>query len=100
MGSKVAVNWRKTEFDFSTSVTCRAPRERASKLSIPLPEYSSRQFASNTSLCSQLKRVSRTRSGVGRTSPVSEKDILRLRHFPPIILNDDIMRLLVSIKEP
>ena len=100
MASKVEVKWQKTEFDFSTSVTRRAPRDRASRLSIPLPEYSSRQFASGTLLCSQLKRVSRTRSGVGRTLPVSEKDILRLRHFPPIILNDDTMEFLIFIKEP
>jgi hypothetical protein len=50
----------------STSTTRAAPREAASKPSAPLPAKRSRHASPSSSWPSQLKSVSRTRSGVGR----------------------------------
>ena len=52
----------------STNVTCAAPRDRASSPSAPLPANKSSTRALSMRGCSQLNRVSRTRSGVGRIS--------------------------------
>jgi hypothetical protein len=46
--------------------TSRAPREAASKPSAPVPAKASRQRDPSITGASQLNRVSRTRSGVGR----------------------------------
>ena len=50
----------------STSNTSRAPRDAASKPSAPVPANASTQCQPLRSCPSQLKSVSRTRSGVGR----------------------------------
>lgn len=71
--------------DFSTKQTCRAPRERASMPQAPLPANRSRQAARGNASCSQLNRVSRTRSAVGRSPSTSGNCNLRLRHCPAMM---------------
>src|SRR6185312_4690007 len=66
----------------STKVTCAAPRDSASSPSAPLPAKRSRQRAPGTRGASQLKRVSRTRSGVGRISCEGGKRRRRPCHAP------------------
>ena len=67
----------------STNTTSRAPRDRASSPSAPEPANRSRQRVSTMSCCSQLNRVSRTRSGVGRSPGMSGKPTRRPRQAPP-----------------
>ena len=79
---------------FSTNVACAAPRDRDSKPSEPVPAKRSTTFAPTTSDPSQLKRVSRTESGVGRM--LLDEGIFSLCpfHFPPIILSECFMSCL------
>src|SRR6266853_6815216 len=70
---------------FSTMTTDAAPRESASKPRAPLPAKRSRQAMPVRSCPSQLKSVSRTRSGVGLKSAASGNSMRRLRHRPPTI---------------
>ena len=69
----------------SMNVAWAAPRERASRPSAPLPAKRSRQRLPGTRLISQLNRVSRTRSGVGRMPPSPGKRMRRPRHSPPMM---------------
>ena len=69
----------------SMNVAALAPRDSASSPSAPLPANRSRQRLPSTTGASQLKRVSRTRSGVGRMPGCRGKRIRRPRHSPPII---------------
>src|SRR5688572_20595137 len=73
-------------WSLSTITTRFAPREAASKPRAPLPAKRSRQVRPVRSCPSQLKSVSRTRSGVGRRSVRAGKWMRRLRHAPPTIL--------------
>ena len=57
----------------STNTTSRAPRDSASSPSAPEPANKSRQRLSTMECCSQLNKVSRTRSGVGRSPGASGK---------------------------
>src|SRR5688572_17698444 len=66
-------------------VTCAAPRDRASSPSAPLPANRSSTRAPALFVISQLNRVSRTRSGVGRISTPSGKRNLRPRCVPPMM---------------
>ena len=70
---------------FSTSVTRAAPREAHSKPRMPLPANRSRQCHPVRSCPSQLNRVSRTRSGVGRKPCTSMTWTSRLRQAPPVM---------------
>jgi len=70
---------------FSTKVTCAAPRERASSPSAPLPANKSSTRAASMRGCSQLNRVSRTRSGVGRISTPAGNCNRRPRCRPPMM---------------
>ena len=65
--------------------TCAAPRESDSRPSAPLPAKRSRQRAPDTWGPSQLNRVSRTRSGVGRISGDGGKRSFLPRQVPPMI---------------
>ena len=68
-----------------TKRTSRAPREAASKPSAPVPANASRQHQPVKSCPSQLNKVSRTRSGVGRR-PTLEATSSRVRlHCPPMM---------------
>jgi hypothetical protein len=69
----------------STKVTCAAPRESDSSPSAPLPANRSRHRAPAIRGASQLKRVSRTRSGVGRIPGEGGNRSFLPRHFPPMI---------------
>jgi len=69
----------------STKVTWAAPRERDSRPSAPLPAKRSRQRAPGKRAAIQLKRVSRTRSGVGRISGEGGKRSFLPRHLPPMM---------------
>ncbi len=69
----------------STMITRAAPLESASKPRAPLPANKSRQVAPGTSARSQLNRVSRMRSGVGRRPSPSGNRSSRLRNRPPIM---------------
>ncbi len=71
--------------DCSTITTFAAPREAASKPSAPLPAKRSRHDRPSRSCPSQLKSVSRTRSGVGRRPCASGKRKTRRRHSPPMM---------------
>ena len=71
----------------STKVTCAAPLDRDSRPSAPLPANRSRQRAPDTRGPSQLKSVSRTRSGVGRISGSGGKRSFLPRQVPPMILS-------------
>ncbi len=68
----------------STKTTVEAPRESDSSPSAPLPANRSRQRAPTMRGPSQLNSVSRTRSGVGRTSGMSGKRQRRPRIAPPM----------------
>ncbi len=69
----------------STMHTLAAPREAASSPSAPVPEKASRQRQPDKSWPSQLNRVSRTRSGVGRR-PGKWGTGRRVRfHCPPMM---------------
>ena len=72
-----------TRWSRSTRTTRAAPRERASRPSAPLPAKRSTQASPVRRWPSQLKRVSRTRSGVGRRPAASGKRTMRLRQSPP-----------------
>src|SRR6476646_2699271 len=65
--------------------TRAAPREAAAKPSAPLPANRSRQLFSASVWPSQLNSVSRTRSGVGRRSPLSGTAMRRPRYSPPMM---------------
>ena len=69
----------------STKVAWAAPRDSASSPSAPLPANRSRQRLPGTLAISQLNRVSRTRSGVGRMPPSPGKRMRRPRHSPPMM---------------
>src|SRR3954471_4665335 len=69
----------------STITTREAPRESASKPSAPLPAKRSRHARSSRRWPSQLKSVSRTRSGVGRSAAAAGNFTMRLRHFPAMM---------------
>ena len=70
---------------FSTKLTCAAPRDKASRPSAPLPAKRSRTRAPAIRGCSQLNRVSRTRSGVGRIVTPAGKRSRRPRCLPPMM---------------
>ena len=70
---------------FSTNVTCAAPRDSASSPSAPLPANRSSTRAWSMRGCSQLNRVSRTRSGVGRISTPAGNRSRRPRCRPPMM---------------
>src|SRR5205823_4446333 len=69
----------------STKVRCDAPRERASRPSAPLPANRSSARAPWVRAPSQLKSVSRTRSGVGRMAAEAGKRSFLPRHAPPMM---------------
>ena len=69
----------------SSSTASAAPRDAASKPSAPLPAKASRQRQPERSWPSQLKSVSRTRSGVGRRPGRSATGSLLRFHDPPMI---------------
>lgn len=78
----------------SINVACAAPRERDSNPSEPEPAKRSTTLAPTTSDPSQLKRVSRTESGVGRVL-LAEGTFSRCPfHFPPMILSECFMSCL------
>ena len=64
----------------SRQTTLVAPREADSRPSAPLPAKASSTRAPRIIGASQLKRVSRTRSGVGRIAVPAGKRIFRPRH--------------------
>jgi hypothetical protein len=64
--------------------TRRAPRDSASKPSAPLPAKG-RGTQAIEILAAQLKSVSRTRSGVGRSPGASGNRTSRLRHVPAMM---------------
>ena len=70
----------------STMIAQRAPRDRASNPSAPVPANRSRQRAPGMTVASQLNKVSLIRSGVGRRPGWCATGNLRPRHCPPIIL--------------
>src|SRR5438874_2140166 len=65
--------------------TSAAPRESASKQSAPVPAKRSRQCAPAMYGASQLKSVSRTRSGVGRNPCAANTGSRRPRQRPPMM---------------
>src|SRR4030067_89772 len=66
----------------STRTAEKAPRERASRPSAPVPANRSSTLAPSVLLPRMLKTASRTRSAVGRTDcPLGERSS-RPRHFP------------------
>src|SRR5690606_29040742 len=69
----------------STSHASAAPRDSASRPSAPLPAKRSTTRAPANTGASQLKSVSRTRSGVGRRSGRLGNSSRRPRHLPPMI---------------
>src|SRR3984893_5347141 len=69
----------------STNTSSFAPRERASSPSAPEPANRSRHRAPAMWCCSQLNKVSRTRSGVGLRPGTSGKFTRRPRQPPPMI---------------
>src|SRR6185503_14345987 len=75
--------------ELSTKVTWAAPREMASIPTAPEPAQRSRNRTPAIRGAITLKRVSRRRSEVGRTS--SEGGLLRFRprNFPAMIRNTD-----------
>ena len=85
--SSVTLNLRAaiTSGSRSTRTARAAPRDSASSPSAPLPANRSRQLAPSIQGCSQLKSVSRTRSGVGRRPSLSATRSRRLRQLPPMM---------------
>lgn len=69
----------------STNTKAVAPRDKASRPNAPEPAKRSKQCAPTMESCSQLNRVSRTRSGVGRRPGRSGKWTRRPRHPPAMI---------------
>lgn len=80
--SEIAVAARRSR---STKVACAAPRDSASRPSAPLPAKRSRTRAPSMRGRSQLNRVSRTRSGVGRISTPAGNCSRRPRWRPPMM---------------
>ena len=74
-----------TRILLSTETTEAAPLDNASKPMTPLPANKSKQCASVIVGVSQLNRVSRARSGVGRNALRFRNSIFRPRHCPPTI---------------
>src|SRR5690606_38213244 len=77
--------------DRSTKVTDAAPRDRASSPNAPLPAKRSRQRAPAITGISQLNRVSRTRSGVGRNPSISGNCRRLPRHSPPMMRKEELL---------
>ena len=82
---------------WSTRTTWPAPRDKASKLRMPLPEKRSRQDLPAIPPCSQLNRVSLTLDGEGLTWASSANETLLPRQIPPIILRDEGLTVLVKV---
>ena len=82
----------------STMSTRAAPREAASKPRAPLPANRSMQRQPLRSCPSQLNRVSRTRSGVGRRPGASGTGSRRRFHWPPMMrMREVMMRILKCV---
>lgn len=69
----------------STKQQWAAPRDKASMPNTPVPANKSRQRAPGSRGASQLNKVSRTRSPVGRRPGASGTGICRRRQSPPMI---------------
>src|SRR5438105_10400046 len=76
---------RATARSRSTITTRAAPRDSASNPSAPLPAKRSRHARPSRRWPSQLKSVSRTRSGVGRSAIAGGNFTRRLRHLPAMM---------------
>lgn len=90
---RVSCKARKTVRLRSTITTSAAPRDVASNPNIPLPANKSRQRLPLRFCPSQLNKVSRTRSGVGRRPSASGNPTQRLRWVPPMMRTRFIARL-------
>ena len=89
--------WATNTASCSTNWQKAAPRDNASKPSAPVPAKRSRQRAPGKCIASQLNRVSRMRSAVGRNSRWAAMGMRVRRQRPPMIRTAPLAQIPMAV---